>query len=452
MTDSKPPEPRDEQEQQQRNAASEEKSELANSKPEDRDDKEQEEWYERTLYQVLLWVGVTGIFVLVMGLILNWYIDPQTSTQKKDLVQALGLITVGVAGAIGIVFTWRGQRLARVAQEHNQKNTLTQLRNAQDQLELARQSQENNQENTQEQLRLSRQSQEQNQKSTQAQLENSQEELRLTREGQITERFTRAIEQLGNDSREVRIGGIYALATIASDSDAYHSPAIEILSAYIRERSPWPPQGDYECGEVSQAEEELTHQHRLPDIQAILYILKELAERKLKKLKEDKRSYGDGGGKVISLTKTDLRNADLRGAHLVLARLRGANLKGARLYGAHLRFARLRNAIFEEAKLRGAKLQEADFEQAVLCKADFRRANLAGADLERADFRGANLAGAHLERARHLTRDQIELAIGDNQTILPGNLTNHRPSMWSKSLDEQRRIIDERIRQTPKDE
>jgi Pentapeptide repeats (8 copies) len=388
----------------------------------ERDEKQDKKWYERSLPLFVLTVGGIVLCVLVLALLLDWYINPQTPPEKKGLVQALGLITVGVAGAVGIFFTWRGQRLAREAQE-------------------------NNQENTQEQLRLSRQSQEQNQKSTQAQLENSQEELRLTREGQITERFTRAIEQLGNDSSDVRIGGIYALATIASDSDAYYWPAIEILSAYIRQHSPWPPQGGYECGGVSPAEEELTHRHRLPDIQAILYILKELAE-----LKEGKRSYGDGGRKFISLTNTDLRNADLRGARLVWARLRGANLKGARLYGAHLRIARLRNAIFEEAKLRGAELQRADLEQAVLCKADFRRANLAGADLERADFRGANLAGANLERARHLTRDQIELAIGNNQTILPENLTNHRPSTWSKSLDEQRRIVDERIRQTPKDE
>ncbi len=131
-----------------------------------------EKWYERTLYQVLLFAGGIALFGLVLGWILDWYIDPQTSTQKKDLVQALGLITAGVAGAVGIFFTWRGQRLAREAQEHNQRNT-------------------------QEQLRLSRQSQEHNQKSTQAQLEHAQEELQLTRQGQITERFTRAIEQLG---------------------------------------------------------------------------------------------------------------------------------------------------------------------------------------------------------------------------------------------------------------
>src|SRR5437763_535594 len=32
----------------------------------------------------------------------------------------------------------------------------------------------------------------------------------LNRQGQITERFTRAVDQLGDDKLEVRLGGIYA--------------------------------------------------------------------------------------------------------------------------------------------------------------------------------------------------------------------------------------------------
>src|SRR3954447_15127780 len=34
---------------------------------------------------------------------------------------------------------------------------------------------------------------------------------RLSREGHITDRYSNAIEQLGNDKLEVRLGGIYAL-------------------------------------------------------------------------------------------------------------------------------------------------------------------------------------------------------------------------------------------------
>src|SRR5215211_6591542 len=105
---------------------------MTGSKPsEDRDGKEQDAWYERTRYQLLLFAVGIALFVVVGALVLDWYIDPQTSSQKKDLVQALGLITAGVAGAVGIFFTWRGQRLAREAQENNQRNIQEQLRQAQ---------------------------------------------------------------------------------------------------------------------------------------------------------------------------------------------------------------------------------------------------------------------------------------------------------------------------------
>jgi hypothetical protein len=40
-------------------------------------------------------------------------------------------------------------------------------------------------------------------------------QLRIAREGQVTERFTRAIDQLGNDNVDVRLGGIYALGRVS---------------------------------------------------------------------------------------------------------------------------------------------------------------------------------------------------------------------------------------------
>ncbi len=156
--------------------------------PRERDEQQDEKWYEKTRYQMLLFAGGIALFGLVLVLILDWYIEPETSTQKKDLVQALGLITAGVAGAVGIYFTWRGQRLTRQDQEKNQRNTLAQLKNAEEQLRLSRQAQEDNQRNTQEQL------------------ERARNELDINRQGQITERFTRAIDQLGatTDDKERR--------------------------------------------------------------------------------------------------------------------------------------------------------------------------------------------------------------------------------------------------------
>ncbi len=61
--------------------------------------------------------------------------------------------------------------------------------------------------------------------------------LTTAREGQITERFTRAIDQLGNKNLEIRLGGIYALERIANESQRDYWPIMEILTAYVRKNS-----------------------------------------------------------------------------------------------------------------------------------------------------------------------------------------------------------------------
>jgi hypothetical protein len=60
---------------------------------------------------------------------------------------------------------------------------------------------------------------------------------RLTQQGQITDRYTRAVEQLGSDKLDVRLGGIYALERIAKDSERDHPTVVEVLSAFVREHS-----------------------------------------------------------------------------------------------------------------------------------------------------------------------------------------------------------------------
>jgi hypothetical protein len=59
----------------------------------------------------------------------------------------------------------------------------------------------------------------------------------LSREGQVADRYTKAIEQLGSDKLDVRIGGIYALERIARDSKKDHPTVMGVLTAFIREHS-----------------------------------------------------------------------------------------------------------------------------------------------------------------------------------------------------------------------
>jgi hypothetical protein len=62
----------------------------------------------------------------------------------------------------------------------------------------------------------------------------------LSREGQVTDQYTKAIEQLGSDKIDVRIGGIYALERIALDSARDHPTVMEVLAAFLRERAESP--------------------------------------------------------------------------------------------------------------------------------------------------------------------------------------------------------------------
>ena len=70
----------------------------------------------------------------------------------------------------------------------------------------------------------------------------SRRTFELTEQGQVTERYTKAIEQLGSDKLDVRIGAIYALERVASDSARDHPTVMEVLTAFICEHSheQWP--------------------------------------------------------------------------------------------------------------------------------------------------------------------------------------------------------------------
>jgi cation transport ATPase len=62
---------------------------------------------------------------------------------------------------------------------------------------------------------------------------------RLTRRGQITERFTKALERLGSDQQYVRIGGILALEQIVRDApEQAATDAARVLNHFIRDCAP----------------------------------------------------------------------------------------------------------------------------------------------------------------------------------------------------------------------
>ncbi len=61
---------------------------------------------------------------------------------------------------------------------------------------------------------------------------------RLSYRGQVTDRYTKALERLGSSEMYVRIGGLHALRQVMIDSPEHHDDVVEVLVAFIRDRAP----------------------------------------------------------------------------------------------------------------------------------------------------------------------------------------------------------------------
>ena len=273
-------------------------------------------------------------------------------------------------------------------------------------------------------------------------LDATQQQIGLTEQGQYTDRFGKAVEQLGSDKVNIRLGGIYALERLAHDSPRDALTITEVLAAYVRDRSA--------CPNPAAA----TPKPAPPiDVAAVLTVLtRRTLDRAAPWADLHGICLGDHALPLadwanLNLTGADLRYTDMNGAQLsgvvaATAKFVGASLTdsswhGTSAYGADLTHANLTSAIvrdtdFSHAHLDGATLTAlnlpniqqptasiassyanvptvvgepprpgpgTNFANATLVDANLIAANLADAsfleaDLTRADFTSANLEGA----------------------------------------------------------
>ncbi|WP_297619601.1 pentapeptide repeat-containing protein [Nocardia sp.] len=202
----------------------------------------------------------------------------------------------------------------------------------------------------------------------------------LARQTAVTERFAKAIEQLGDkDAMDVRLGGIYLLERLSSDSPPDRKAIFEVLGSFVRGHSP----NSTDCG--------ADHRTLLPiDVQAALTVI---------------GRRGVGSPEQIDLTSTCLANADLIDANLRSAKLYGANLTRARLSGADLANAILISADMNGASLSRADLHRASFGHTNLQNTTWIGARLNQASLQECDLRGALLGSADMRNAYFIGAD-----------------------------------------------
>jgi uncharacterized protein YjbI with pentapeptide repeats len=196
----------------------------------------------------------------------------------------------------------------------------------------------------------------------------SREQIELARQGQVADRFTQAVGQLGSKQITVRLGGIYSLETIANQSHDTRLVVFEVLTAYVRQHA--------SIG----AEDDRRLEVRLPDVQAAMTVL----------------------GRRTALPSDpplNLRNVDLHGANLKHARLSGALFDEANLNGADFQYAQLENTHFAEAKLRGARFDYAQARRLDVHHADLREAGFKHVEALNSNFEDSNLQEARFDYA-----------------------------------------------------
>jgi uncharacterized protein YjbI with pentapeptide repeats len=291
------------------------------------------------------------------------------------------------------------------------------------------------------------------------QTKRSQEEtFRLAERGHLTDRYSKAIECLGSDKLDVRLGGIYALEQLATDSDQDRDRAtlVEVLSAFVRVHSD--PLYRYKdaFGKVFDTSDlpEFVNPRDViaeklldveggcaEDVQAAITILGRLRSLPGAVRADLTSAWLD----QFDFTGTNLAGARMSWGRFRFCRFTVANMRGAFCAGANFADARLTKADLIGATLSGAwfcgaKIDDADFTNADLSHADFdngpgERGNAdlrSGVSFKGVDLTGAALFGALLATARDLSQEQIDAANGDESTILPEGL--QRPAHWHHSL------------------
>lgn len=154
---------------------------------------------------------------------------------------------------------------------------------------------------------------------------------------QLAERYMRAASQLGSDKVEIRLAGLYELEAITRDSRGYNTQIMELMSAYVKEHSPWP----------------WTKPVPVPDkIGTDMQVILKIIGRRGGRFRMDTLAK-------LDLSNTFLKNADFRGLYFEDVELRSCNMQGADLTMANLRGVNLENSNLMDANLKDADLEGA---------------------------------------------------------------------------------------------
>jgi hypothetical protein len=183
-----------------------------------------------------------------------------------------------------------------------------------------------------------------------------------------SQQLGQAVEFLASGASDVRLAAALWLSRVAEESRRDRALVGQILSAFIRNRCPWPPVPPRPSYDMpTDALQELRTYS--PDVQGAIEVL-------------GRHNYLWYGKDHFRFRYADLRRVNLSNLHFEKAAFTEAHMERAWLRGSKCRHASFRDALLTEADLSGA---------------DLRDTNLRGADLTGANLTGTLLAGAHFD-------------------------------------------------------
>lgn len=234
--------------------------------------------------------------------------------------------------------------------------------------------------------------------------------LQMSRDGQITTRYSDAVEQLGSRELITRTGAVHALSRLAVNSDHDRPAIIDLLADYIRASiSIYPGESDrcYARGappmDVVAALKALFY--KLPaklredrvDLRSICLSGVEFPYADMTCMRLDNAIIGSSRFDHATLVDASLQHADLRGNFFTDADFTRAVALNAR-FGASSEMPSADTTKIEmpSADMTNAKLRDADLAAAALVDVDLSGANLTRAKLTGADLTGSETDGAVL--------------------------------------------------------
>lgn len=187
---------------------------------------------------------------------------------------------------------------------------------------------------------------------------NAQEQLTIARRGEVTQRFTAAVDDSADQNQDIRLGGLLSLGRIARDSPEDRAMIISLLQSYLTKEAPYPVDDSAL----------LVRTPQLPTgAQDIVNVLgqvwgsgivgpcqmTESADQQKSKLAEIGEEFALF--KDVNLRRAQFRNSSLDNAKFVHVDLDGAIFVDSSLIGADFSESTLHNAIFLNVDLLDAK-------------------------------------------------------------------------------------------------